>query len=56
MVLHLWKPGAPPVDQLACPESLLLEGQRQRHRMHARAMKSVRNPNTINTTMQREEK
>jgi hypothetical protein len=25
------KPGALPVDQLACPESLLLEGQRKRH-------------------------
>jgi hypothetical protein len=31
MILYLSKPGNPPVDQLACPESLLLERQQQRH-------------------------
>jgi hypothetical protein len=31
VVLSLSKPGTPPVDQLACLESLVLEGQRQRH-------------------------
>jgi hypothetical protein len=31
-VLSLSKSSAPPVDQLACLESLVLEGQRQRHR------------------------